>query len=224
MYSNTHQSSDMTTQPDLKFRRLRKKGSRDFSLACGIIDAARICHVGFTQDHQPYVIPMALARDGSQVLLHGAVASRLMKKLSGGVPCCVTVTMLDGLVLARSAFNSSMNYRCVMIFGKATAVTRIEDKIRGLELLTEHLMPGRLQELRPSTRKELNATMLLTLPLESYTVKVSDSPPDDPAADLPGGVWAGVLPLKTVAATPTPAPDLARGIAPPAYLKKWTFD
>jgi len=214
----------MAPQPDLKLRRLPKKGSRDFSLACKIIDAARICHVGVAQDHQPYVIPMALAREGSRVLLHGSIASRLMKGLKDGLPCCVTVTILDGLVLARSAFNSSMNYRCVMIFGNATAVTRTEDKIRGLELLTEHLMPGRLQELRPSTHKELNATMLLSLPLESYTVKVSDSPPDDPAVDLAADVWAGVLPLRVKAGRPQPAPDLAYKIKPPEYLKKWTFD
>ena len=105
----------MPNQPDMRFRRLRDKGSRDFSLACNIIDAARICHVGFTLEQQPYVLPMALARDGDHVLLHGSVASRLMKNLAAGLPCCVTVTLLDGLVLARSAFNSSMNYRCVMI-------------------------------------------------------------------------------------------------------------
>jgi len=214
----------MAKQADTQFRRLREKGSRDFALACKIIDAARICHVGFTLDQQPYVVPMALARDGAQILLHGSVASRLMKSLAGGLPCCVTVTLLDGLVLARSAFNSSMNYRCVMIFGQATAVTAINDKIRGLELLTGHLMPGRLEELRPSTRKELNATMLLSLPLDSYTVKVSDSPPDDPAKDLTAPVWAGTLPLQMKAGKPIAAPDLTSAVPPPAYLNNWTFD
>ena len=214
----------MSNQPDMRFRRLRKKGSRDFALACGIIDAARIAHVGFSLGHQPYVMPMALARDDAQVLLHGSVASRVMKHLAGGLPCCVTVTLLDGLVLARSAFNSSMNYRCVMIFGIAAPVTEIEAKVRGLEILTAHLMPGRLAELRPSTRKELNATTLLSLPLESYTVKVSDSPPDDPAGDLAAPIWAGVLPLRMKAGKPQPAPDLKIPVAPPKYLKKWTFD
>jgi nitroimidazol reductase NimA-like FMN-containing flavoprotein (pyridoxamine 5'-phosphate oxidase superfamily) len=214
----------MANQPDMRFRRLRKKGSRDLDLACEIIDAARICHVGFTLNDQPYVIPMALARDATRVLLHGSIASRLMKSLAGGLPCCVTVTLLDGLVLARSAFNSSMNYRCVMIFGQAVAVTANEDKIRGLELLTEHLMPGRTKELRPSTRKELNATALLSLPLESYTVKVSDSPPDDPAGDMDAPVWAGVLPLRMKAGRPQPAPDMQKPMPPPAYMKKWNFD
>jgi nitroimidazol reductase NimA-like FMN-containing flavoprotein (pyridoxamine 5'-phosphate oxidase superfamily) len=212
MDSNVREKSPMAKQADMQFRRLREKGSRDFALACKIIDAARTCHVGFTLNQQPYVVPMALARDGAQILLHGSVASRLMKNLAGGLPCCATVTLLDGLVLARSAFNSSMNYRCVMIFGQATEVTDIDDKIRGLELLTRHLMPGRLDELRPSTRKELNATMLLSLPLTSFTVKVSDSPPDDPAKDLHAPVWAGVLPLRMKACRPQPAPDLADSI------------
>jgi len=214
----------MLTQPDMRFRRLRKKGSRDFALACKIVDAARICHVGFCRENQPYVVPMALARDGAGVLLHGSIASRLMKHLAGGLPCCVTVTLLDGLVLARSAFNSSMNYRCVMIFGNALPVTEAGAKIRGLEILTAHLMPGRLAELRPSTRKELNATTLLSLPLKSYTVKVSDGPPDDPARDLAASIWAGVLPLRMKAGKPQPAPDLAAAVAPPKYLRNWTFD
>lgn len=214
----------MQNQPDTRFRRLRKKGSRDFALACNIIDAARICHVGFSLDHQAYVMPMALARDGDRVLLHGSVASRLMKNLAIGLPCCVTVTLLDGLVLARSAFNSSMNYRCVMIFGQAGIVTTADEKIRGLEILTGHLMPGRLAEIRPSTRKELNATTLLSLPLATFTVKVSDSPPDDPPKDQDAPVWAGVLPLRLQAGKPQAAPDLAAGIPVPKYLRKWTFN
>ncbi len=214
----------MPNQPDMRFRRLREKGSRDYALACKIIDAARICHVGFSLDHQPYVVPMALARDDDHVLLHGSVASRLMKTLADGLPCCVTVTLLDGLVLARSAFNSSMNYRCVMVFGQARPVTGAEEKNRGLELLTEHLMPGRLADIRPSTRKELNATTLLSLPLQNYTVKVSDSPPDDPRKDRDAPAWAGVLPLRVKAGKPQPAPDLLTDLPLPGYLKKWTFD
>lgn len=213
----------MARQPDLQFRRLREKGSRDFALACKIVDAARICHVGLSLDDQPYVLPMALARDGSDVLLHGSVASRLMKSLAAGLPCCVTVTLLDGLVLARSAFNSSMNYRCVMIFGVAHTVTNAGDKARGLQILTEHLMPGRLAEIRPSTRKELNATTLLSLPIEAYTVKVSASPPDDPPKDIDAPVWAGVVPLVLKAGKPQPAPDMQTTIPLPKYLNKWTY-
>jgi len=161
----------MTGKADTRLRRLPEQGSKDFDLACSIIDAAQVCHVGFALEGLPYVVPMALARDGGNLLLHGSVASRLMKNLAAGLPCCVTVTHLDGLVLARSAFHSSMNYRSVMIFGSAAAVTDPGQKVRGLDILTEHLLPGRLAELRPSTRKELNATTLLSLPIADRTVQ-----------------------------------------------------
>jgi nitroimidazol reductase NimA-like FMN-containing flavoprotein (pyridoxamine 5'-phosphate oxidase superfamily) len=210
----------MSSPPDTRFRRLREKGSRDFKLACDIIDAAKICHVGFAVDGQPYVLPMAMARDGKTLLIHGSIASRLMKSLDAGLPCCLTITHLDGLVLARSAFNSSMHYRSVMIFGVARAVTELADKERGLNLLTEHLLPGRLADIRPSTRKEINATMLLSLPLETLTVKIGNGPPDDPAKDLESRAWAGVVPLQLKAGKPVPAPDLAEGIPVPAYVRK----
>jgi nitroimidazol reductase NimA-like FMN-containing flavoprotein (pyridoxamine 5'-phosphate oxidase superfamily) len=210
----------MSPHADTRFRRLREKGSRDFDLACSIIDAAKICHVGFAVEGQPYVLPMAMARDGKSLLLHGSIASRLMKSLDSGLPCCVTITHLDGLVLARSAFNSSMHYRSVMIFGVARAVSEFADKERGLNLLTEHLLPGRMVDIRPSTRKEINATMLLTLPLETFTVKVGNKPPDDPAKDLESKAWAGIVPLTLKPGKPQAAPDLAPGIPLPAYVKK----
>jgi nitroimidazol reductase NimA-like FMN-containing flavoprotein (pyridoxamine 5'-phosphate oxidase superfamily) len=208
----------MTGKADTRLRRLPEQGSKDFDLACAIIDAARICHVGFIIDGLPYVVPMALAREGRNLLLHGSVASRLMKNLAAGQPCCVTVTHLDGLVLARSAFHSSMNYRSVMVFGSAAAVTDAEQKARGLDRLTEHLLPGRLAELRASTRKELNATMLLSLPLQRFSVKTRSGPPDDPANERAAPVWAGVVPLSLQAGPPEPAPDLPEGLATPAYL------
>jgi nitroimidazol reductase NimA-like FMN-containing flavoprotein (pyridoxamine 5'-phosphate oxidase superfamily) len=210
----------MSHQPDTRFRRLREKGSKDFALACEIIDAAKICHVGITVDGQPYVVPMAMARDGEHLLLHGSIASRLMKSLDSGINCCVTVTHLDGLVLARSAFNSSMHYRSVMIFGVATAVTEYADKEHGLNLLTEHLLPGRMADIRPSTRKEINATMFLKLPLTTFTVKVSEAPPDDPQKDLESNAWAGVVPLQLKAGKPVDAPDLAAGITVPANVRR----
>ncbi len=210
----------MSTQPDTRFRRLREKGSKDFRLACGIIDAAKICHVGFAVDGQPYVLPMAMARDDRILLIHGSIASRLMKSLDASLPCCVTITHLDGLVLARSAFNSSMHYRSVMVFGVARAVTDFARKERGLNLLTEHLLPGRLADIRPSTRKEINATMLLALPLDTFTVKIGNGPPDDPVKDLESRAWAGVVPLQIKAGKPVPAPDLAEGIPVPAYVRK----
>ena len=208
----------MSTRPDTRLRRLPEQGSKDFQLACSIIDDAWICHVGFTMKDHPYVVPMAVARDGRDLLLHGSVASRLMKHLASGAPCCVTVTHLDGLVLARSAFHSSMKYRSVMVFGSACAVTEPAAKVRGLDILTEHLLPGRLAELRPSTRKELNATMLLALPIERFSIKTSAGPPDDPANERDVPIWAGVVPLSQQAGPAEPAPDMPEGIAAPDYL------
>jgi len=208
----------MTGKADTRLRRLPEQGSKDFDLACSIIDAARVCHVGFVLEDLPYVVPMALARDGANLLLHGSVASRLMKNLAAGLPCCVTVTHLDGLVLARSAFHSSMNYRSVMVFGSATAITEPAQKVRGLDVLTEHLLPGRLAELRASTRKELNATTLLSLPIDRFSVKTRSGPPDDPANERDVPVWAGVIPLSLQAGPPVPAPDMPAGIEIPGYL------
>lgn len=205
---------------DTRLRRLPEQGSKDFELACAIIDDAKIAHVGFTLDAQPYVIPMAVARDGRHLLLHGSVASRLMKNLAGGLPCCVTVTHLDGLVLARSAFHSSMNYRSVMVFGSATAVTDPGEKARGLDVLTDQLLPGRRAELRESTRKELLATTLLRLPIEQFSVKTRSGPPDDPKNERDVPVWAGVVPLELKPGKPEAAPDMPEGIVPPRYLRR----
>lgn len=208
----------MTAKADTRLRRLPERGSTDIERARAIIDAAKIAHVGFVADGLPYVVPMAVARDGDHLLLHGSVASRLMKHLAAGLPCCVTVTHLDGLVLARSAFHSSMNYRSVMAFGIAGAVTDPEEKKRGLEALTDHLLPGRSADLRASTRKELNATTLLRLPLERFSVKTRNGPPDDPAAETRVPIWAGVIPLSLEAGAPEPAPDMPEGITEPGYL------
>lgn len=215
--------SSTTHPPDTRFRRLRDKGSRDFDLACRIVDAARICHVGFVLDQRPYVMPMALARDGARLLLHGSVASRLMRQLAAGMPCCVTVTHLDGLVLARSAFNSSMHYRSVIVFGEAQAISDVAEKERGLDILTEHLLPGRLADLRRPTRKEINATLLVSLPLDIFTVKIGDGPPNDPERDLAARIWAGVIPIHTVSGQPHPAPDLDPAIPLPGYLRRNAF-
>ena len=210
----------MTAKADTRLRRLPEKGRKDLQLAHDIIDEARICHVGFTVDEQPYVVPMALARDGDLILLHGSVVSRLMKNLAAGLPCCVTVTHLDGLVLARSAFNSSMNYRSLMVFGSASLISDPEEKKRGLDILVEHLLPGRIAELRESTRKELNATTLLSLPLETFSIKLGEGPPDDTRADIGTPIWAGVIPLELRAGEPEAAPDMAPGIPLPDYLTK----
>jgi nitroimidazol reductase NimA-like FMN-containing flavoprotein (pyridoxamine 5'-phosphate oxidase superfamily) len=209
----------MTVKADTRLRRLPERGSQDLQMARDIIDDARICHVGFALDEQSYVLPMALGRDDDRVLLHGSVVSRLLKNLADGLPCCVTVTHLDGLVLARSSFNSSMNYRSLMVFGSARPVTDEEEKKRGLDILVEHLAPGRLADLRDSTRKELNATTLLTLPLETFSIKSRTGPPGDPKGDLDVPVWAGVIPLELTSGEPVGAPDMAAGVPLPDYLK-----
>jgi len=206
---------------DTRLRRLPERGSTDFELACSIIDEARICHVGFTLDDQPYVIPMALGRDGNNLLLHGSVVSRLLHELSQGLSCCVTVTHLDGLVLARSAFHSSMNYRSLMVFGKATQVTDPEEKGRGLDVLVEHLAPGRLADLRASTRKELNATTLLALPIESYSIKSRSGPPSDAASDIAAPIWAGVIPVRLTQTRAEDAPDMTEDVPVPGYLRNY---
>lgn len=211
--------TSQTTTADTRLRRLPERGSHDFDLACAIIDAARVCHVGFSIDGQPYVVPMALGRRGSDLLIHGSVVSRLLTSLADGLPCCVTVTHLDGLVLARSSFHSSMNYRSVMVFGNAVAIENIDEKSAALNTLVEHLAPGRLADLRASTRKELNATTILKLPVENFSIKSRNAPPDEPANDAKIPIWAGVIPLALTEGTPEPAPDMAEGIDLPNYLR-----
>lgn len=208
----------MTTEADIKFKREAKRGSHDFKLACDVLDAGKVCHVGFTLEEQPYVVPMAYARMGRQLLIHGSVASRLIKNLSLGLRCCVTVTHFDGLVYARSTFNSSMNYRSVMVFGVALPITDTDEKRRCIQALVDHLMPGRRADLRKSTVKELNATSLLKLPIETFSTKCRTGPPSDSKSDLDAAVWAGVVPLELSKGEPIDAPDILPGVARPDYL------
>jgi hypothetical protein len=198
-----------------RIRRLPEKTRTDRAELDAILDSALVAHVGIVDDGQPYVVPMACARDGDSLLIHGSTGSRTMRLMSAGAAVCATVTHLDALVLARSAFNSSMNYRSAMILGTATAVAY---ELAALRTLTEHLLPGRWEQLRPPTRKELAATTVVALPLTEWSVKVSDGPPDDEPEDLTAQVWAGVVPLETGFGEPVPAPDLrpdALGLAWP---------
>jgi nitroimidazol reductase NimA-like FMN-containing flavoprotein (pyridoxamine 5'-phosphate oxidase superfamily) len=215
----TDSTPQTKSRADTRLRRLPERGSHDFDLACKIIDGARICHVGFTLDDQPYVVPMALGRMGSDILLHGSVVSRLITNLSEGLPCCVTVTHLDGLVLARSAFHSSMNYRSVMVFGKAQAITDPDEKLAAFDSLVEHLAPGRVADLRESSRKEVNATTILKLPIETFSIKSRSGPPSDASYDVDLPVWAGVVPISLSEGEPVAAPDLHEGIELPDYLR-----
>jgi nitroimidazol reductase NimA-like FMN-containing flavoprotein (pyridoxamine 5'-phosphate oxidase superfamily) len=208
----------MTKTADTQFKREPKRGSHDFQQACDFLDAGKVCHVGISVDNQPYVIPMAYARMDRQLLLHGSVASRLMNHLSDGLRCCVTVTHFDGLVYARSTFNSSMNYRSVMVFGVARLITDPDEKRPCIQRLVDHLMPGRRADLRMSTQKELNATSLLALPIETFSCKSRTGPPSDSRSDLETPVWAGIVPLTMTTGEPIDAPDLLDGVNRPDYL------
>ncbi len=190
-----------------RVRRLPEKAVTDRAVLDGILDAAMVAHVAVVDDGQPYTLPMACARDHDRLLLHGSTGSRLMRLLAQGAPTCATVTHLDGLVFARSAFESSMNYRSAMILGTCRTLEG-EALLTGLRILTEHLLPGRWDTLRAPTRKELAATSVLELSLAEWSVKVGDGPPDDDPDDLDAPVWAGVLPLSMSPGTPIDAPDL----------------
>jgi nitroimidazol reductase NimA-like FMN-containing flavoprotein (pyridoxamine 5'-phosphate oxidase superfamily) len=194
-----------------RVRRLPEKAVDDVAALHGILDEARVAHVAFVEDGSPVNVPVGCARDGDRLLLHGSTGSRLFRRLAGGAEVCVTVTLLDGMVLARSAFESSMHYRSAMIFGSASEVA---DKVAALRTMSEAWLPGRWDTLRPPTVKELAATTVLALPLREWSVKISDGPPDDAESDLDAPVWAGVLPLVTSYGDPVPAPDLRGNPSP----------
>ena len=203
-------------------RRLHKRGRYDRETINSILDEGLVCHVGFAHQGQPFVIPMAYARDGERLLLHGSVRSRLLSSLAGGAEACITVTLLDGLVLARSQFHHSMNYRSVVAFGRLRVLEAEDEKRQALRLLVEHLIPGRAAESRESSPEELNATCLLEFPLDECSAKIRTGPPVDAVADLELGNWAGVVPLSLATGTPLAAPDLDAGIAVPEYVSGYS--
>ncbi len=174
-----------------------------------------------SREGQPYVIPTLHARVGDEVYVHGSAASRLVRALAAGAPACLTVTLLDGLVLARSAFHHSVNYRSVVLLGRARPVEGDEERLRALEAFTEQLVPGRWADVRPPSRQELRATRVLALHLDEVSAKVRSGPPVDDEADMELGVWAGVLPLRTQALAPEDDPRLAANLWPPGYVLAW---
>ena len=199
-----------------RLRRLKALGSYDRETAYAILDDGLLAHVGFADGPQPFVIPMAYVRDGDALLLHGAVASRLQRALGGGIQACVCVTLLDGIVLARSVFNHSMNYRSVVAFGTAQSVSGAAAKRAALERFTERMLPGRWQDARQPSPKELGATSVLRFELREVTAKVRKGPPDDAEADLALPVWAGVLPMRV--AMQSPVADARTQVELPDYL------
>jgi len=186
-----------------------------------ILDAGFICHVGFVQNGQPFVIPTGYGRDGDLLYIHGSAASRMLKEVNQGVQVCVTVTLLDGLVLARSIFNHSMNYRSVVILGQARVIEDPAEKLEALRRLSEHIIPGRWEDSRFPNERELKATTILRLPIEEFSAKVRHGPVVDDAEDMSYPTWAGVVPLTVVPGVPIPDKNLDVGISTPAYVTSY---
>jgi uncharacterized protein len=202
-------------------RRLPARGAYDRALIHSILDEGLICNVGFVVDGRPFVIPTIHVRVGDRLYLHGSPASRMLKAMAGGAEVCITVTLLDGLVLARSAFHHSMNYRSVVLFGEARAVDDPAEKARVLQVLAEHLVPGRWKDIRVPTPGELKATSVLSIPIDEASAKVRTGPPVDDEDDYAMSTWAGVLPLSITAGEPVPCPRLPSDIQPPSYARSY---
>ena len=198
-------------------RRQPDRGRYDRDQVHAILDEGLVAHVGLVSGDGPVVIPMLYGRDGDRLLLHGSTASRLMRGGAKGLDMCVTVTLVDGLVLARSAFHHSMNYRSVVVFGQATPVTDLDERRAALDTLVDHIVPGRGADVRPPSDKELRSTLVLALPLDECSVKLRTGPPLDDEEDLDRYTWAGVVPLTTVPGAPVAAPDLRADPPVPAY-------
>ncbi|MDF1528831.1 MAG: pyridoxamine 5'-phosphate oxidase family protein [Sedimenticola sp.] len=195
-----------------KIKRHKDRGHYDELTINQILDDGKICHVGFTVDQQPFVIPMAYARQGHSLILHGAPNSRLLNQLANGIPACVTVTHLDGLVLARSTFHHSLNFRSVVAFGKARAIELLDEKHAALIAITEHLAPGRTAVARAATDEEAMATSVVLFEIEEASAKIRTGPPIDSPKDMVLDVWAGVIPTSIQEHAPQAAPDLKPGI------------
>jgi hypothetical protein len=204
-----------------KVRRLPDRGKYDAESVYAILDEAFICHIGFVVDGQPFVIPTGFARVNDTLYIHGSAASRMLRTLADGVQVCVTVTLVDGIVMARSGFHSSMNYRSVVILGRAKQVEGRDEKLAALAAFSEQVMPGRWKDLRETTDAELKGTLVLTLPLKEVSAKVRTGPPKDDEADYALPLWAGVLPLKLTAGMPIDDPRLPKGIEPPDYAQNY---
>ncbi len=218
-----NQDPRRTSTPDARttVRRLPERQVQDRHALNEVLDLGRIGHVAFVHERQPYAIPVAYARWNDAVLFHGSTGSRLFRTLAEGAPACLTVTHLDGIVLARSAFNSSMNYRSAMILGTCMVVPD-EIKSQALQVITEHLLPGRWSDVRHPTRRESAATLVLSLPLQEWSVKVREGDPEDPEEDVLLGHWAGVVPVSEHFGNPVPAANLEAGMAVPAYIGQWS--
>jgi nitroimidazol reductase NimA-like FMN-containing flavoprotein (pyridoxamine 5'-phosphate oxidase superfamily) len=215
-------SNPHTPSPRTRLVREADRAVYDRAAAYQILDEGFICHVGFAVEGQPFVIPTGYGRVGDNLYIHGSAASRMLRRVDEGVAVCITVTLLDGLVLARSIFNHSMNYRSVVILGTAVAVTDAKEKLEALRLLSEHILPGRWTESRQPNDKELKATLVMRLPIEEFSAKVRKGPPIDDEEDYAFSTWAGVIPLQMVPGEPVNDPRLDSGCEVPAYAQHYS--
>ena len=215
--------NDVSTKTErTKVKRLPDRGKYDRETIYAILEEAFICHIGFVADGQPYVIPTGFARIGDDLYIHGSSASRMLRNLSKGVEVCVAVTLIDGLVLARSAFHHSINYRSVVILGKATLVDDVDEKNKALEAFTEHVVPGRWADVRWPTELELKATSVLKLPIDEASAKVRIGDPKDDEEDYAMDIWAGVLPLSLQTGKPVDDSNLTHEVDPPKYITEYS--
>lgn len=210
--------SDYSKSERNTVRRLPTRGSYDRETVFGILDAGFLCHVGFSDGNQPFVIPTLYARDGDSVMLHGSAASRLLGSLSEGIEACITVTHVDGIVLARSAFNHSINYRSVVVFGRGSLIENNEEKLKALELISENTVPGRFEDCRGPSEKELRATSVIRVVIDEASAKIRTGDPIDDKGDLELGFWAGTVPIETRFGNPRPAGNLSEDIVIPGYI------
>jgi nitroimidazol reductase NimA-like FMN-containing flavoprotein (pyridoxamine 5'-phosphate oxidase superfamily) len=214
--------TDFSTTDRSQIKRKPERGLYDREAIYAILDEALICHVGFVEHAQPYVIPINFARVGDTIVLHGAKASRLLKHVGAGQAVCVEATLVDGLVLARSVFNHSVNYRSVVLFGSGRVLEEDQEKLAALEAITEHLIPGRWHEARRPTAKELKATSVVSIDIDQGSAKVRSGPAVDDEEDYALPVWAGVLPLEEIALPAAPDERLAPGVVAPAYTTNYS--
>jgi hypothetical protein len=214
-------SQPQTPTPRTRVVREADRAVYDREAAYRILDEGFLCHVGFVADGQPFVIPTSYGRKGDSLYVHGSAASRMLRHLREGVPVCITVTLLDGLVLARSIFNHSMNYRSLVVLGKAALVENPEEKIAALHALSEHILPGRWADSRQPNERELKATSILRVPIEEFSAKVRQGPPIDDEPDYTFPTWAGVVPLETTAGAPINDPRLDPAHEVPLYAKHY---
>jgi len=200
-------------------KRMPHRGVYDREVINAILDEGLVCHLGFTVDSQPYVLPTIYARDAEQVLIHGSGASRMLRSVRSGIAVCATVTLIDGLVLARSAYHHSMNYRSVVILGTATEICDPAGKLAAMRMIVNHVVPGRWDAVRAPSDAEIRATMVLSLPLNEVSAKVRTGPPIDDEEDYSLTSWAGVLPLSLDAHAPIADPKLPAGIQTPSSVR-----